>query len=134
VTEVIESPKRMLLRGIKAQTQSNLGPVVSAFHPRSQTTLYLFMRTWTDPRSLFPCCSVQSPRGAREEAGHITSTLQKKRLGVRKKGGRSVVFSALVSRKHYISDSRISQRGITIKPTVNPKIVFRCCAAALEVA
>ena len=27
-------------------------------------------------------------------------------------------FSALVSRKHCISDSRISQRGITIKPTV----------------
>ena len=30
-------------------------------------------------------------------------------------------FSALVSRKHCISDSRISQRGITIKPTVNQK-------------
>ena len=30
-------------------------------------------------------------------------------------------FSALVSRKHCISDSRISQRSITIKPTVNPK-------------
>ena len=30
-------------------------------------------------------------------------------------------FSALVSRKHCISDSRISQRGIKIKPTVNLK-------------
>jgi zinc transporter ZupT len=28
-------------------------------------------------------------------------------------------LSALVSRKHYISDSRISQRGIKIKSTVN---------------
>ena len=31
-------------------------------------------------------------------------------------------FSTLVSRKHYISDSRISQRGIKIKPTVNPMV------------
>ena len=33
-------------------------------------------------------------------------------------------FSTLVSRKHYISDSRISQRSIKIKPTVNQKAPF----------
>ena len=36
-------------------------------------------------------------------------------------------FSALVSRKHCFSDSRISQRGITIKPTVNQKICEHGC-------
>ena len=36
-------------------------------------------------------------------------------------------FSALVSRKHCISDSRISQRGIKIKPTVNQKTLETHC-------
>ena len=37
-------------------------------------------------------------------------------------------FSALVSRKHYISDSRISQLGIVIKPTVNQKCCLLACS------